>query len=131
MKPVTMRTMTDASEAYRACLASMLELELDEVPVFVGMASDLQMQAWTASELNLAHFQVQQMRPPPVLWIALVNSPYPAYSVHALVMEGLLIAHDPHPEPQPIDVTGGVLQCDLYVPLNPALPVGKYALHAS
>lgn len=123
-----MDTLTRPEEAYRACLASMLDLELEQVPLYEGLSADLQWQAWTASELNLARVMLQDWQPAPCLWLARVTSPYPAYKVHTLVMEHTRIAHDPHPEPQHIDVTMGVLQVDLYVPLDPSLPIGRAAL---
>lgn len=129
MITVQMEQLTSEEDAYRAALASILELELDDVPRFTGMASEMQLEAWLGAELNLCRFGVGDMQPAvPGYWLARVHSPYPSYTVHTVVMQHLRIVHDPHPEPQPIDITMGVVRCDLLVPLDPALPSGRHAM---
>jgi hypothetical protein len=124
-----MEQLTRETDAYRACLATILELELEQVPEFEGMAADLQFQAWLATDLNMATLRLEVLSPvPPILWLARVHSPYPLYKVHTVVMQQALIAFDPHPEPQPVDLSSAVIQCEVFVPMDPSAPSGHFAL---
>jgi hypothetical protein len=44
-----MERLTSDAEAYRACLASMLQMDLEEFPTFEGLAAPLQWNAWLSS----------------------------------------------------------------------------------
>jgi hypothetical protein len=52
-----MERLTSDAEAYRACLASMLQMDLEEFPTFEGLAAPLQWNAWLAAELNVIAMQ--------------------------------------------------------------------------
>lgn len=115
-------------EAYRAALASILGMDLWDVPPFPGLAYEVQYAAWLAGR-NLSVFAMAGMQPPPGYWLARVpGDPY-GYAVHTLVMVGAQCAHDPHPEqklrPRGMETT--VTMCELLLPIDPALPSGIHA----
>lgn len=131
MKPVMMDGLTSASDAYQACLASLLEVEIEEVPTFEGLAAAYEWNAWLASKLNLyiVTFDMGSIPTPPGMWLARIQSPYPAYGTHTVVMMAHELAHDPHPEPQEYDVLDSVAMIELMIPLDPAEPSGRYRLY--
>jgi hypothetical protein len=116
--------------AYRACVASLLELELEQVPQFEGMAAGLEFDAWLARELQMVRVTMLQFSPPPMLWIARVHSPYLTYDTHSLVMQQWATLFDPHPEAQPIDVQEELVLVELFCPMDPAQPSGRAALES-
>lgn len=130
MIPVTQESMTSDVQAYRAALASILEVDLDVLPAFEGMAGPMQWDAWMATELNLCllRFAVDTMERPPGMWLALIMSPYVGYEMHTVVMRGGALAHDPHPEPQEYRVLDLLAVIEMMLPLDPALPSGRHAL---
>jgi hypothetical protein len=95
-----MERLTSDAEAYRACLASMLQMDLEEFPTFEGLAAPLQWNAWLAAELNVIamQFAFGTIPTPPGLWLARMASPYQGYDVHTVVCVGSRPLHDPHPE---------------------------------
>jgi hypothetical protein len=76
-----MERLTSDAEAYRACLASMLQMDLEEFPTFEGLAAPLQWNAWLAAELNVIamQFAFGTIPTPPGLWLARMASPYQGY----------------------------------------------------
>jgi hypothetical protein len=128
MQPVQMNELTSAESAYRACLATVLDMSLDDVPSFDGLAADMQWAAWLGARMNLMVVTINSTYPG--FWIARVRSPYPAYAVHSLVMRSGLVIHDPHPEPQPVPLDMALLSSELLAPLDPSLPCGRAALEA-
>lgn len=124
MIPVVQQKLMDETDAYRAALASLLEIELEEIPAFTGLNGELKLHAWL-SDLNLAVVRVSGFQAPPMLWIARTQSPYPGYAVHSVVMRAAVLLHDPHPEPQPFDQTT-ILGADIITPADPSLPSGRF-----
>lgn len=116
------------ADSYRACLASLFECDLDAIPQFDGLAADLEFQAWLAREVRMVVVRLDDMTPPACYWIARVTSPYPAYKLHSVVMAGANMALDPHPEPQHLGWPDCVVQCEVFVPLDPAEPSGGLLL---
>jgi hypothetical protein len=129
MRPVLMERLTSDVEAYRACLASMLQMDLDEFPAFEGLAASMQWNAWLASELNVCMlvFEFAAVPVPPGLWIARMPSPYQGYDVHSVVCAGTQPVHDPHPEAQPNGTYPNVTTMELMLPLDPGEPLGRFA----
>lgn len=123
-------SLTSDVQAYRAALASILDVDLDLVPEFEGLPAQMQWNGWLAGECNLASlvFEAGQINFPPGYWIARLRSPYPGYQVHSVVMAGTSLAHDPHPEPQEYAADALVLLVELLVPLDPSEPSGRYRL---
>jgi hypothetical protein len=118
-----------AEDAYRAALASILAVELEQVPMFEGLAAELEFQAWLGGKLNLACLKFASMDPPTGYWIARIRSPYD-FHPHTVVMRYQQVVHDPHPAQKVQPGVEGltVLQCELLVPLDPSLPAGTPAL---
>lgn len=128
MRPVMMESLTSDTEAYRACLASILQMELDEFPTFEGLSAVLQWDAWLASELNLCclRFGVDAITVPHGLWVARLASPYPGYEWHSVVCAGGNMVHDPHPEPQEYELRAVMYAVELLLPMDPGEPFGRF-----
>lgn len=128
MKPVMMERLTSDVEAYRACLASILQMDLDDFPTYTGLAEAMQWNAWLATELNLyvMQFAFGAVATPPGLWIARMPSPYLGYDVHSIVCAGFRSAHDPHPESQPGGSYLNISTVELLMPLDPGEPSGRF-----
>lgn len=124
-----MAELTSDLDAYRAALGSLLAIELDQIPAFEGVAAPLQWDAWIATELNLAVLRMSpNVLPIPVgYWLGRLPSPYPGYDLHSVVMRGTALAHDPHPEPQQYPIELSI--CEVFVPLDPAEPSGRWLLY--
>jgi hypothetical protein len=131
MRPVMMESLTSDTEAYRACLASLLQIELDEFPAFQGLAATMQWNAWLASELNLyvLRFEFGTIATPPGMWLATMASPYQGYDLHAVVCAGSRVVHDPHPEAQPGADYLNLATVELLIPLDPGEQSGRFTHH--
>jgi hypothetical protein len=116
-------------EAYVAAIGSILDISTERIPRFHGISAGMEWNAWLGSKLNLAAWEFSNFSAvPPGLWLLRIKSPYPAYDMHTLVMHGQLIVHDPHPEPQDIDLSDVGLVGIVLFPLDPSLPSGRLAL---
>jgi hypothetical protein len=122
MIPVTMKRLTNEMDAYRAALASLLDLSLESIPEVDGLGAELKLRAWM-SDRNMTVLRITPFEAPPCMYIARTRSPYPGYQVHSVVMAGGVLAHDPHPEPQPF-VWEEVIGADFIVPMDPTHPFG-------
>lgn len=125
-----MDRLTSDTEAYRACLASILQMDLDNFPAFEGLAAPMQWNAWLASELNVCAlvFRFDAVPTPVGLWLARMESPYQGYDVHTIVCAGDRPLHDPHPEAQPGGTYQAIATVELLVPLDPGEPVGRFII---
>ncbi len=119
MKPVDQTTFgVPGGNCFSACVASLLELPIEEVPHF---GSDdtwwATFQAWLKTrDLYAVLFKVDsdEQRPP---GLHIVSGRSPRHSaLHAVVGEGAKIVHDPHPS------RDGLVSIDdvvLLVPFDP------------
>lgn len=123
-----MERLTSDAEAYRACLASILQMDLDDFPTFEGLAAPMQWNAWLASELNICAlaFPADSLQTPPGLWLARMPSPYQGYDVHTIVCAAGRPLHDPHPEAQPNGEYPMITVAELLFPMDPGEPLGRF-----
>lgn len=124
-----MERLTSDEEAYRACLASVLQVDLGDLPTFEGLAAPMQWNAWLAGELNVyvMQFPFAAVPNPPGYWLARLKSPYQGYDVHTCVCVGSRFAHDPHPEAQGDMAYPDVATIEVLIPLDPGEPSGRFA----
>lgn len=102
MKPVMQTVFGENGNCMQACIASLLELPLEEVPHFPIHGQFL------ALERYLRQFDIQ-----PVGFPVATIRPYGVYYIgtgmskrgrrHAVVCKNLLVVHDPHPDDTGID----------------------------
>lgn len=108
----------DAGNCLQACIASLLELPLDDVPHFVADGDGW----WSAllDWLRCRGFWVAEtVDPSPGLGFAGGKSPRGDWG-HAVVTDGPDIAHDPHPSRAGLD--GAPTEYRYLVQFDPASP---------
>ena len=126
-----MEALASDVQAYRAALASLLDLDLDVVPAYDGQAQGLQWDAWLGGTLNLGAFRFSAdlgVDVGPTLSLGRIVSPYVGYDIHTVVMRGMMLEFDPHPEPVEYEVLEHLALVELMVPLDPSLPSGRFAV---
>lgn len=106
MKPVTQTIFNaERGDCFAACLASILELELDEVPNFHGENWLFRYNRWL-KPFNLVLYDVtfpKGTNQHPVGYSILAGtSPRYAPALHAVVCLDGTIVHDPHPNGEPV-----------------------------
>lgn len=116
------------SQCLRACTASLLEVEIDEIPDFVSETEKdwfLEMQHFLAKRgLCFVHIHLHAKTP----WMPLPHHPWAIFIglsskgvTHAVVGRcaghEFAIIHDPHPKKRGIDLVESV---NFLVPLDPA-----------
>jgi hypothetical protein len=99
----------------RACVASILELPIEECPNPHGTGWWQRWLDWL-EEYGLTFVHVGEAYWFPGYWIACVKSPRGDYD-HAVVYKGEKMVWDPHPERHPC---GPPLDTTMIVPLDPA-----------
>ena len=126
MKPVDQTVfVVPGGNCFSACVASLLELPLNEVPYFMGDDPPGQPSAWfeRLSEWLKAHgywaiqIQLNTDWRPDGLCILSGKSPRGDF-LHSVVANGTEVVHDPHPSRE------GVLSRDnvvILVPIDPVL----------
>lgn len=127
---MSMDGLATTESAYRAALGTVLDIDVEDVPSFDGLAAELQWDAWLGS-LNLG---VWRTRPPGLVvpggyWIFRCQSPYHGYEVHSVVMRAAMVAFDPYPQPKVLTLEGSAVQGECYYVLDPAEPAGRFALN--
>lgn len=114
-----------AGNCWSACIASILELPLAEVPHFVAVEGDdwwLAMQAWLQERgLQAVHFEVagkdlSELWEPKGFTILTGDSPRGDF-LHAVIGEGFSMIHDPHPSRAGLR---NVIEVDVFAVLDPA-----------
>jgi hypothetical protein len=140
MKPVDQTLTGEAGNCFSACLASLLELPVEQVPNFgvdglppfgVTEAEHLlwsrrffeNVNAWLAP-LGFSYFEVATPEAlPEILWAAVPSGFWIAVGPggrettnHAVVMQGREIVHDPHPSRAGLLEARGI---GVLVPLDP------------
>lgn len=128
MKPVTQTLTGEQGNCFAACVASILEMPLDEVPNFCAVEHDWfgAFQRWLherglcALDINIEG-QVGILSPMPPMWMIL-SGPGPRGLLHAVVWrgngsDGWKIVHDPYPNGRGI---GHIQAITLLMPLDVA-----------
>jgi hypothetical protein len=119
MKPVDQTVFgAPLGNCLSACVASLLHLRIDEVPTFCDKPDWLcVLNAWLRERGLWAMCYVYETSlVPPGFWIMGGKSPRGDF-LHAVVMRGSEMVHDPHPS------RDGVLSrvdCTILVPIDPA-----------
>lgn len=101
MRPVDQTIFTvPGGNCFSACVASILHFDLNDVPYFMGESDWFAaFRAWLkphhygALQVFGMHAEVTESG---ILWIAGGRSPRGDY-LHAVVMKGSVMVHDPHP----------------------------------
>ena len=105
MTPVDQTIINDATgNCFAACVASILELSIDEVPNFMETRNEVEggwyIAAWQWLQnrgYTLRHTQLGANQYPEGYWIASGVSPRFPDRHHAVVYLGAVMTHDPHP----------------------------------
>ena len=125
MIPVYQTVLTkENGNCYAACLASILECSLEDVPNFMADGSDEfdnLLNKW-AGDTNFTIMSINMHRDIPyitesfkdVYSIGTIQSPRFENTLHAVVCKGFEIVHDPHPDVRP-PYTADVLHFDVFI----------------
>ena len=85
-------------DCFRACVASLLDLPLEDVPHFATFGVEggwlLECRRWL-KERGLTIIFTDE--PPPAGCLAIASGPTPRGAEHAVVVRGQELVHDPHP----------------------------------
>lgn len=127
MKPVKQTdTSFETGNCLQACVASIFELELDEVPHFISYGDDwwFQYRDFLAAR-NISVVWTTKFVPIGAWHIASVNSPRYAGGSHAVVCdtEGKIV-HDPHPDVTDLSINGDPVGYHWFYVTDPAKMVG-------
>lgn len=122
MIPVTQTVLGEGGNCFSACLASILEMGIDEVPNFHGENVEdywVSAKAWLAKQgWGIVSLALSEDFTPGMLggW-QIICGESPRGLMHATVWKDGKLVHDPHP-----DRTGIVTEefCDLLYPLDAA-----------
>jgi hypothetical protein len=129
MRPQQMESLTSEVQAYRAALATLLDLDLDDVPAYDGQAQGIQWDAWLASmNLGAFRFMPDQGAMGVAYGLGRIVSPYVGYDMHTVVLQGGMVVFDPHPDPEEFDLDERLGLVELMIPLDPALPSGRFVV---
>ncbi len=130
MKPVDQttfgpRTNGKVGNCMSACIASLLELGIDDVPYFMGTEDEpddlwkKRINRWAAPYgFSFMHFKTAKgfTEWPPGYYVLTGRSPR---GMHAVVAKGKKMVHDPHPSRDGLKSVDGFA---VLVPLDPAKP---------
>jgi len=124
LKPITQTLTGEEGNCFAACIASLLEVKLGEIDLIMGGDWYNRFNAWLAPR-GLAYFEIYFTEPLPPsvfgaiaadqLWVAV--GPTPRGLLHAVVMRGETLAHDPHPSAVGLSAIHGA---GFLVPLDPS-----------
>lgn len=100
MKPVDQnRFGAGEGNCFSACVASILELDLDDVPFFMGEPDwGEALLKWCASRGIIVDFSTQFPAPAGEFCIVGGRSPRLPEGGHAVIMRDGALIHDPHPD---------------------------------
>jgi hypothetical protein len=103
VKPVQQKVLgPPGGDCLRACVASILELDIDELPNFHGDGWWDRWVAWgEARGLDFCCYAPEDLPPEAEYWIAGPDSPRIPDVKHAVVVNGGEIVWDPHPDADP------------------------------
>ena len=98
-------TQKDAGDCFSACIASILELSLEDVPVFCGICGD-----WWGAYIDWLEkrgltsqcYEYNEDYPPRMLHTATGKSPRGKWN-HCVVWFNGKMVHDPHPSREGLD----------------------------
>jgi hypothetical protein len=99
LKPIVQTKFPQRGNCFAACIASILELEVSEVPAFEDLSSNpfIPAKRWLNERgLNFEHSAAAY--PPPGYAVAVGASPRNPDIQHAVVTLAGKIVHDPHPD---------------------------------
>jgi len=123
MKPVVQTKFEDGANALDACIASVLELPLEQVPHFNGEGAD-----WVLAldqfvrRFGCSPVVIEQQALRYICWLSDVYSIASGRSergdMHSVVWLGNKMVHDPHPDRT--GLMGDPLSFTLFVMLDPA-----------
>jgi hypothetical protein len=104
MRPVLQSRPGPGGDCYAACVASILEIELADVPELVGDRWASALRGWLAARGLCVDFRPGDGhpladQPDPSLGYAIVGQRVLDGSVHAVVCRDGCIVHDPSPRP--------------------------------
>jgi hypothetical protein len=117
----------EVGDCVRACTASILGLNASEVPHFVGEHSGNWRSHWEdwLEARGLIVVEIDPRRRPDCLYLGCgptVRTKEYRPAAHMVVMEGIGVAHDPHPS------RAGLTTLDRVYVLVPKSPAGRLAL---
>lgn len=128
MKPIFQRDQTIEGDCLAACIASLMEVELDEIPDFTKYEDDWfnGMQLWFEKRglcvLNIALPATQPWYAMPgnpwAIFVGLSEAGVPHSVVGRCEGDRFAIVHDPHPNQRGVDKVDSVI---FIVPLDPAI----------
>lgn len=102
MKPIMQTVFGADGNCMQACIASLLELSLDEVPQFPVHGQFLALERWLMPQsIRPVAFPVGKVRVHNVYYIGAGISPRGLR--HAVVCKDSIIVHDPHPDNSGLD----------------------------
>ncbi len=108
----------------RACLATLLEIGIDEMPAFEDAPTDAHRWQDLTGWLLERGFVLFEIRCP-FPGLHMVGGPSPRGAAHMVVFDGDRMTHDPHPE------GGGLVSIDdrfVLVPVDPTGPWEWFAM---
>ena len=119
-----MQTEHTDGNCLQACIASLLGMQLSDVPNFVEYDEYwfIKMQEW-ASELGFSVLCIDSYPPPDVYAILCGPSPRGDFSHAVVVGPGNSLVHDPHPSGE--GLADGDRWCYLFVPREPRYAIVK------
>ena len=87
---------------FHACVASIMEMSLDEMPDTTGLSTPALWDKWEQwareGNLGLIHFPYTDVWHPAGYWILGAESSRLPGRIHAVVCKGKELIYDPHPE---------------------------------
>lgn len=105
MKPVDQtRFGVGEGNCFSACVASLLEIDLDDVPFFMGADNwDEALLEWCDGRGVVVDFSTEFPAPEGACCIVGGRSPRHSETGHAVIMRDGALVHDPHPSRTGID----------------------------